>query len=52
MDTAQDLRAKTEERQETLKRIKSKYKHISKKHAKLKKKIEKKAEDEALIQAT
>lgn len=52
MKTAEDLKKKTEERKKALSQIKKKYKHIVKKHDHLQKKMLKKAENEALVQAT
>lgn len=52
MQTAEDLKKKTEERKKALSEIKKKYKHIVKKHDHLQKKMLKKAENEALVQAT
>ena len=52
LQTSKDLKQKTEQRAQTLEKIKKKYNHLKKKKAKLQHKMLKKAEDEALVEAT
>jgi hypothetical protein len=52
LQTSKDLKEKTDQRAKTLEKIKKKYNHLKKKKAKLHHKMLKKAQDEALVEAT
>lgn len=52
LKTSEAIKEETAQKEKMLKKLKKKYKHIKHKHEKLQHKLQKKAEDEALIEAT
>ena len=52
LKTSEAIKSETAEKQKMLKKLKKKFKHIKHKHEKLQHKLQKKAEDEALVEAT